>query len=100
MDNETPFFTLEEAAEFCGMSPDQLMVSRARGLSPGTLGFKPHPSEPLLWLKDDLLPAPKEKLQKMADMVEVIAENTNQCSICGFQAKSKGGLTTHKRRHE
>jgi hypothetical protein len=32
--------TLEEAAEHLGISPDQLMASRGRGLEPGRLGYK------------------------------------------------------------
>lgn len=32
--------TLEEAAEYLGMSSEDLMHSRFRGLTPGSLGFK------------------------------------------------------------
>ena len=92
--------TVEEAAARLGMTVDELMFSRARGLPPGTLGYREDPYGPLVWKRDDLLPAPPEKLRAMADMVKQIAENTNQCVDCGFQAKSKGGLAAHRRVHD
>lgn len=73
----------EQAAKRVGMTVDELMVSRARGLPPGILGFRPHHTEPLVWLSEELLPPP----EKLA------------CPDCGFKAKSKGGLTLHRKRH-
>lgn len=91
--------TLVEAAAHLDMTPEALMLSRARALPPGILGFKERRGGPLVWHVDDLLPAPRAKLEKMAGMVEAIADATHQCIECGFQAKSKGGLATHRRRH-
>lgn len=76
--------TVNEAAARAGMTADELMVSRARGLSPGTLGFKEYPGGPLLWRASELLEAPAAELT---------------CSECGFRAKSSSGLATHRRKH-
>lgn len=75
-----PILTLSEAAEYIGMTDDDLMMSRYRGLPPGTLGFKD--AGRLVWRRVDLLPAPDRLTCR-----------------CGFNAKTKAGLATHQRRH-
>lgn len=44
--------TLEESAEFLGMTPDELMQSRGRGLGPGKEGYKKDGT--LVWARDVL----------------------------------------------
>lgn len=43
---------LEESAEFLGMTPDELMASRGRGLGPGKEGYKKDGT--LVWARDVL----------------------------------------------
>lgn len=43
---------LEESAEFLGMTPDELMQSRGRGLGPGREGYKKDGT--LVWARDVL----------------------------------------------
>jgi hypothetical protein len=44
--------TLEEAAEYLGISPDELMQTRGRGLEPGRSGYKD--KGVLVWNRKDL----------------------------------------------
>lgn len=99
---------IEEAAEQLGITPDELLRSFYRGLAPGSLAHGATGGvEALRWKATDLdqiaeVPSDgldPEKLDQMAGMVQKIAESTLQCIDCGFQAKSKGGLTVHRRKH-
>lgn len=83
--------TLTEAADYLGISSEDLMMSRNRGLAPGKLGFMRYDGQlrgTLYWSKSDLLPPPQHEMAP-----------TNVCEECGFQAKSSGGLKTHQRSH-
>jgi hypothetical protein len=52
--------TLEDAAALLGVAPQDLMLSRARGLEPGVLGYRQ--GGVVLWDPDVLAPfAPKPK---------------------------------------
>jgi hypothetical protein len=75
-----------EAAQYIGITEDELMMSRARGLPPGTLGSRVAPGQPVTWDSEDLLPAPDAVPQPV-------------CEQCGFVAASPRGLATHERRH-
>lgn len=86
----SPLLTVEEAASFVDLTVDELMLTRARALPPGILGFKEHPGGPLVWLRQDLLPPPRAIAR---------AEDDLTCEVCGFESKSPGGLATHRRRH-
>jgi len=44
--------TLEEAADYLGITPDQLMATRGRGLEPGRSGYKD--KGVLYWNRRDL----------------------------------------------
>lgn len=55
---------LEEAAEYVGLTPDQLKISRQRGLPPGRLGRSVDGH--LYFDSDDLLPPPAHKRQPPA----------------------------------
>lgn len=83
--------TMAEAAERLGITGDELMTQRARALPPGILGFKKDGR--LVWDADDLLEAP----QKASEAAQ---GDDLTCPVCGFQAKTSGGLTTHSRRHD
>lgn len=91
---------LEEAAAYYGMNPDELLRSRARGLEPGKLGYR-DATKNLVWDRPEISP---EKEEEMAGMIQTIAENQaaseNTCDICGFVAKTPGGLASHKRTHD
>ena len=109
MTDQPLLLSLEEAAELLGITPDELLRSRGRGLAPGSFGFKDQPGGPLIWKREDLEapePSPSaspislEKEEEMAGMVKTIAANNNICDVCGRQFKTPGGLGSHKRTHE
>jgi hypothetical protein len=56
--------TLEEAAEHLGITPDELMASRGRGLEPGRLGYK----------KDGVLVWDRKSLPKPVPAAEAAEE--------------------------
>jgi hypothetical protein len=47
---------LNEAAELLGITPEDLMQSRGRGMAPGIAGYKK--DGVLVWNRSDLKPAP------------------------------------------
>lgn len=90
-----PILTLDQAAAHVGLTPDALLLSFYRGLPPGNLGFKETPSGPLVFKRADLLPPPR-RAKFIAGIADELALH---CPECDFVAKSKGGLTTHRRKH-
>jgi hypothetical protein len=62
---DNPILSLDEAAALLGISGQDLMLSRARGLTPGNLGYRQ--GGQLHWNRDDLAefipekPKPKPK---------------------------------------
>jgi hypothetical protein len=75
--------TLKQAADYIGISPEDLLMSRQKGLPPGNLGVAKNGE--VFFNQDDLLPPSRL--------------TGHLCPDCGFEAKSAGGLKTHRRRH-
>lgn len=82
-----PELTLEEAADRLEMTVDELKRSRARGLPPGNLGYTLPPYDGTVYFRTaDLIPPPPPPAEHV-------------CDDCDFEAKSAGGLATHRRSH-
>lgn len=81
--------SLEEAASYIGLSPDELLTSFYKGTAPGKLGYKA--GGRLVWNREDLLPAPVDHIVEVAP--------STLCVDCGFRAKSVAGLANHRRKH-
>ena len=84
--------TLEEAARYIGVSTEDLRLSRARGLSPGKLGYVREPFDGTVWFRTvDLVPAraisPNEV--RAAEAVPL------RCQECSNTYKTRSGLDRH-----
>lgn len=95
-----PRLTAAQAANYLGIAEEDLLLSRMRGLPPGSLGWKE--GNEVVWEQDDLIPPPSDpnRAQVERDLLSppvVRSIEANQCPGCGFQAKSAAGLKTHRR---
>lgn len=97
-----PRLTAAQAAKYLGITEEDLLLSRMRGLPPGSLGWKE--GNEVVWEQDDLLPSPKARPKPEPDDGAVHTSDDDSethlvslCPTCLFQAKSAAGLKTHRR---
>lgn len=92
--------TLDQAAEYLGMTPGELMLSRMRGLPPGKLGYALDGQ--VYFMPGDLLPPSTINKPQVDTEPEEIAPTPVSvdlvaCEDCGREFKSTAGLASHTR---
>ena len=91
MTTEQPLLlSLEEAADLLGISTDELLRSRGRGLSPGKLGFKDPSGNVLLWKREDLEANRHPWRGRVMAGGPTELPRKQQCDICGFTPRRRG----------
>lgn len=94
--------TAPQAARYLGITEEELLRSYYRGLPPGNLGWKE--GSDIVWNMADLVPPPPRAKVEMVTIESQLLSGPREgdelrCAYCGFVAKSKGGLTSHRRKH-